>query len=1062
MTFNISGQSIYTVSGTVTDGTNPIADAEVWAYQPMGGYGGANTKTATDGTFILKIPVLGTYKLGAYKPGLPSPLEKSIEVTGNMTGQTIKITKPAYTISGKILNSSGQAVAYAPVWSWQENSWGHADTKTDASGNYILYVNNGIWQVETDIPGAGWIKYGRTITVNNASVGDINLSPSISTNFYTISGLVGIDTNNDFDNVETPFANMPIRAVKYDANGAYQGKEYNSTTNSSGAYTISVPAGIYRVDIWTPEYGEIGVNDQDDNTTLNEPFSDDKYPNNPANVNATGGNVGGANIIVKNSELYDVSLTFTNAQVNQAGYLNVEGSNGFHLFRRIDNLAAGETIKLAGGYYYMLLDVPGVGNFKPDINDVVDINSATSVSFTLLDLNSGAVTINGTVRDGASQPVGNAWVWVGHPSNGYHTGTQTATTGSYALTLPSGTGYKMGADKPGYMSGEPIDLNATASSTQNFTLNTFAYSISGKLWADMNSDSVFQATEAVPNGFVRAETTKCTDTSASGSCVKAHAPVDGTGFFELGVVNGVWKIYGMANGFNETYYGATITVSGADAVSKNIKLTANAGWNNISKQKPIVPASGGTLDDTATSGTKIKLTIPPNALGSSNSTGNVNAQKTSAITKTNSSDPLINAAVSVSATDNSGQAITNLSDYIDIEMVLYKTDVDTAIAAEELTYAKLKNTKNAYWDDTANDWVNLTTTRKAYYATSSTATNWTLYSTSTASSFETFIDGIASGTITVADYKLVYTSKTNHLTIFAVIMPFIAQASAPPAGPPPATPVLTGGGSSFPSTCRIVEYGPWKGDCVDGYEYRDVISRSPSNCVLSTEQQNDQKRSCTAEAEDLTESAETETTETPASINELYLAQGDFIWRAEVDEIMSVLGVTERNHVGEQLSRGTLINRLKIDLAKLEPRVQYALTNFITYGSPDTLRLGWGERAGVLNSFIAAFGKAPATADDWSDIIKIGNGRWPTARSEKAENDALAHFKKIYLRDPNRQNPHDDAAVTVIAYGLRPANRNMGSEAAAARIFRAIYGYAATGATDWDIVRAIAYSGAVR
>jgi hypothetical protein len=81
-----------------------------------------------------------------------------------------------------------------------------------------------------------------------------------------------------------------------------------------------------------------------------------------------------------------------------------------------------------------------------------------------------------------------------------------------------------------------------------------------------------------------------------------------------------------------------------------------------------------------------------------------------------------------------------------------------------------------------------------------------------------------------------------------------------------------------------------------------------------------------------------------SSIDALYLDQGAFIERGEVGEIMQVMGIGERNHVGEQLSRGTLINTLKIDMPALEPRFQYALTNFITYGSPDT-RIGWGERA---------------------------------------------------------------------------------------------------------------------
>lgn len=58
--------------------------------------------------------------------------------------------------------------------------------------------------------------------------------------------------------------------------------------------------------------------------------------------------------------------------------------------------------------------------------------------------------------------------------------------------------------------------------------------------------------------------------------------------------------------------------------------------------------------------------------------------------------------------------------------------------------------------------------------------------------------------------------------------------------------------------------------------------------------------------------------------------------------------------------------------------------------------------------------------------------------------------------------PNDNAAITVMTYGLRPAVRNMDSEKAGIRIFKNIYGYNPDSAVDWDIVRAIAYSGAVR
>ena len=149
-----------------------------------------------------------------------------------------------------------------------------------------------------------------------------------------------------------------------------------------------------------------------------------------------------------------------------------------------------------------------------------------------------------------------------------------------------------------------------------------------------------------------------------------------------------------------------------------------------------------------------------------------------------------------------------------------------------------------------------------------------------------------------------------------------------------------------------------------------------------------------------------------------------------------------------------------LGLAKDKPIISQ--TNFINNGTPTTKILGSGERAGVIKSFESAFGKPPQTETDWSDCLKIASGRWPGQKNTKAEANAEAAFKKIYLRSAKRNNSNDNAAVTIISYGLRPAKRNLNSEKAAIKSFRAIYGYAPKSTSAWDIVRAIAYSGARR
>lgn len=138
------------------------------------------------------------------------------------------------------------------------------------------------------------------------------------------------------------------------------------------------------------------------------------------------------------------------------------------------------------------------------------------------------------------------------------------------------------------------------------------------------------------------------------------------------------------------------------------------------------------------------------------------------------------------------------------------------------------------------------------------------------------------------------------------------------------------------------------------------------------------------------------------------------------------------------------------------------INNFIANGTKSTVSLGKGERAGVVNSYKSAFGKSPATESEWKDCIAIANGRWPSLTSATAEYKAKQDFKKVYKRDANMKNTNDSSAVKIMAYGLRPANRNVNSEKAAIRIYKNIYKKSPSSANDWDIIRAIAYSGAKR
>ncbi|MFH1255426.1 MAG: hypothetical protein V1667_03085 [bacterium] len=250
--------------------------------------------------------------------------------------------------------------------------------------------------------------------------------------------------------------------------------------------------------------------------------------------------------------------------------------------------------------------------------------------------------------------------------------------------------------------------------------------------------------------------------------------------------------------------------------------------------------------------------------------------------------------------------------------------------------------------------------------------------------------------------------------------------------------------------------------------------------IMTTAQENDRKKSCETTTAtttpkttlpEITKEIKNQITEitAPAVKTTEEFAQKIIAIAAEAAEIIkadinSLLGKFgfKRDLAKESVATKQYVKNLIKNIKNISDEQQNALNNFVAYGTDTTLKLGEGERAGVVNSYKSAFGKLPATSEEWSDAIKIANGRWPSERNTETETAAAAAFKKIYKRSPDRSNPHDDAAVTVISYGLRPTDRNLDSEKAAIKSFKAIYGYAPKSAVAWDIVRAIAYSGAKR
>jgi len=177
----------YQIIGYVKDSNgNPIPDAGVDAFQIKGFGMPSHTQTDSQGKFVLKVGIPAgskeaSFGLSVFKPGLPSIPPKTVLVKpnsntddGNLTADVyleggilitesnpliLKIPKSSLTISGKVLDDAdltvAQPAAFVSVWAYNEKTGELVHSKTDLSGNYVLYVSPGTWKVQAHLPDLG-------------------------------------------------------------------------------------------------------------------------------------------------------------------------------------------------------------------------------------------------------------------------------------------------------------------------------------------------------------------------------------------------------------------------------------------------------------------------------------------------------------------------------------------------------------------------------------------------------------------------------------------------------------------------------------------------------------------------------------------------------------------------------------------------------------------------------------------------------------------------------------------------------------------------------------------
>lgn len=685
------------IVGKVIDGSGSgIPNAFVLARPSIAfGTGGATVEahggvaqSGGDGSFTLNV-INGAYVVDASMPGMPPSAPVQITVkdnTGASDGNSsadvyvngtlvdgsnllyLKVAKGGRSISGKVLDDSGNPIKFAHVSGELVDGSGNplgrfTDAPTNESGLYTLYVDNGTWKIRAFAPGFGELP-AITVTVAGSDATDKNIRASTDS-FGTLLGRV----TKGGASVQGAFVGV------HGANGGN-----GTVTDANGNYSMKVRSGTgYTVDGFMPGSGPLAPVA---NVTISSTT--------PATVNFAAGNPGILQVTISG-----VADAFVDARDSNG----VGGGTGSNPTSGIYEMS------LPAGNYTVKAGNPKHGNIGTATTSVYAA-STTVISMTSATL----VTISGSITSSSGSCLAGVNIFMSDTTGGRFANAVTNSSGAWSLTVPTST-YRLGAGKQGCIDSENPSVLQVSTTTAGLARTMLATNatISGKVTADGSNVTV--ATKVVAD-------------NGSGKYVIAdvNTAATSTNNYTLSLSGGTWTVKARSDGFES----ATTSVSVADggSAAQNLAISAISGYvRKEAKSFGVTPLRGGLVTNNDI-GNNFQVNIPGGALGTGQDTGSVlTTIKTTAV-DTATAKVVGGKAIEITPKDASGQPITSISEgaEVTISIPYSETDVTAAGGNENKLIVGSWSSDKQQWDtlpttvDTASNVLTAKTTHFSDFA----------------------------------------------------------------------------------------------------------------------------------------------------------------------------------------------------------------------------------------------------------------------------------------------------------------------------------------------------------